>query len=89
MGSNEDVAAKDELIRQAKRQAEALETPTADGVCVHHADLAKGTALALRLLVGLYGGRDPRSPLTLLAGIGAPTPVCVLLWVIGSAKGWW
>ena len=87
--SNEDMAAKDELIRQAQVQAETLEKPTADGVCLHHADLAKGTALALRLLVGLYGRRDHRSPLTLLAGIGVPTPLCVLLWAIGTSKGWW
>jgi len=87
--STEDIAAKDELIRQAKRQAEMLEQPTADGVCVHHADLAKGTALSLRLLVGLYGRRESKTPLTMLAGIGVPTPVCVLIWVIGTAKGWW
>ena len=43
--------------------------------------------------VWLASGQPKEAPskglIAWLAGIGIPTPICILLWFIGSSKGWW
>jgi hypothetical protein len=88
---HEQEAAVDVLIDQAERKAAALERAPAGAVCEQHSDMAAGVALSLRLLIGLYR-RSARPTLMSpggLASLGIPTPVCVLIWVVGSSKGWW
>lgn len=92
MSDGESNAARQVLIEQANRQAEILERAPSGAVCANHEDLAKGTALSLRLLVGLYqrpSVNGKNGVLGVLAGIGVPTPICILVYTIGHSRGWW
>lgn len=87
------------MIDNAKAQASALETaqPT-DAVCPSHGQLARAEALSLRICAELLRRdceREDTAPITLKglakigAGIGVPTPICALIYMVGAGKGWW
>ena len=84
-----------ELIRQAEAQASKLENgsgPTAAGTCQSHGELARGVSLSLRLLLVTANASvdaKKKSGLAMGASMGIPTPLCLLVWFVGKAKGWW
>jgi hypothetical protein len=86
-------AALDIVIGDARTAAAEMESAPCQTACPDCPHLRKALRLSLLLLVGLYERRSARwTPGTAVAGLaslGVPTPVCVLVWLVGQSKGWW
>ena len=82
-----------ELTRQAEAQAKKLENEagaSVPGTCPSHGELSRGVSISLRLLC--VQARQPRSLTGVIArmlSVGMSAPICLLIYFIGTGKGWW